>query len=186
LSAAYVLEDIARGSAITTVALCRSRGRQLCETPIMRNDVRREDAPLSPDEANTVIGFCCASSNSTCCSASRVGSIHCLGLAEALRDDVAQVVVDDVLAGVVHVRVVVAPGQREQDLRARRGRVRPLDVEGHLRGSADLVAVLDVECRHALGRDLLELRVGQPERGVEDLQVFLEVGVRLLLGRPPP
>src|SRR6185312_17211292 len=37
---------------------------------------RREDAPLSPDEANTVIGFCCASSNRTCCSASRVGCIH--------------------------------------------------------------------------------------------------------------
>ena len=100
-----------------------------------------------------------------------------LGLAEALRDDVAGMVVDGPLRRRKHVDVAVRFRLDEEDVRAGRHRVRPENVEGRLEDPAVHVLVVRIERGNALGRDDLEVRVRQLERLVLDLQVVLEVRI---------
>jgi hypothetical protein len=92
------------------------------------------------------------------------GWVHArLGLAEALRDDVTDVVLDHVLGRVEDVGVVVARRYGEHDVRTGRGHVRPLDVERRLDRPAELVGVVDVERRRRTRRrDLRVDGLGSP------------------------
>ena len=56
-----------------------------------------------------------------------------LAFAKALRDDVAETMADGVLGDAQDVRVLVALGEHEVDVGARRDRVGPLDVKRNLR-----------------------------------------------------
>jgi hypothetical protein len=103
-----------------------------------------------------------------------------LGRAEALRDDVADAVIDHEVLGLDDLREAGdALGLRnrrldEHDVRPGRHRVGVLDVEGALERPADHVVVVAVERWDGAGglKHLQRRRVRQPEVGVELVQVL--------------
>src|SRR2546426_11589355 len=64
-----------------------------------------------------------------------------LRLAEAQRDDVAQVVADGIARGVDQAGVCFALGLDKNDRRSRRDRVSPLDVDRNLLGPTQMFGV---------------------------------------------
>ena len=155
--------------------------------------------PPSPDEASTVTSLVGRRLERVTQVLERLRAAErLLGRAEALRDHVGQVVVDDVLLGVHHLREALHAerlgGWRvdEQDVRPGRHRMRRLDVERDLERPRRLVLLAgavalrrrrlrrrralqrqQAERRHAgrAGHALLAAHRRQAERLVEDVQV---------------
>ena len=103
-----------------------------------------------------------------------------LGRAEALRDDVADALVDQRLLGVHHLGQAgraLGLGNRgldQNDVRPGRDRVGVLDVEGGLFGPADLSASVGSNAGMAAELHDLNRGVRQPPLGVEHVEVILD------------
>ena len=147
-------------------------------------------APWSPDEANSVIFWRPPLEERVLRREQR--RIHALlGLAEALRDHVAEVVVDRVLRGAEDVGVVVR-------LRQRRGRSSRPGAIAWAHSTSSVISpaqptrfgVALVERREAVRRDDVERRVRQAEHGVERCRSWAIVGLwkasTITIVRPVP
>ncbi len=98
-----------------------------------------------------------------------------LVLAEAHRDDVAQVVIDRVLERTLYIGVIIRLCQNKSDVRAGSDRVRPQDVEADFLGPAGHVAIADNEGRQTVGRDLGE----RAEVGISRISEAVQAGQRV-------
>ena len=107
-----------------------------------------------------------------------------LGLAEALGDDVAEVVIHRVLRGAQDVGIIVRLGQVEHDVRAGGDGMRPQDVQRDLLRPPGHVRITGDERRQAIRGDLgerAEARVGRVAQPVQTRQAVEGVEVVQLL-----